>query len=1028
MSINFTSKFKITLILLCIGFPVLAQKTIRGTITSAKNQETLIGVKVAIKGTNLGTITNVNGEYNINASNDAVLQFSYLGFVRSEVKLSGQTVLDIVLTEDAMNLEEVVVIGYGSVKKRDLTGSVASVSSEQLKDAASVSFGDALRGKLSGVQVTSSGGEPGAGLDIRIRGINSISASSDPLYVVDGVPIESNQSEIKTGGSPLDQPSINPLSYIDPNNIASIEVLKDASAAAIYGSRGANGVILITTKMGEIGKTQFTFSSSGGVSVFNKRIDMLSLPEYAQYIHVRYPENPLYTDQVTLAPIPYDDSQSINWQDQLFNEAYVQNYNTTFSNNTDRNKLFMSVGYGNTEGVIRGSSFKRLSFLINTDTKISEKLSISLRSNNGYSNRIGQLYGTGQGSSSGITMRILASRPLGPSVVDSDDSDFFSPLRFATLSDKLNRSLTSLTNLTLSYKLTNDLTFKVLGGGYITNSKNTTFLSKQVSNVSNDNGLAALGSALTFNWLNENTLNYEKTFGDHRITGLGGFTMQQNTIESYFLQATNFALEINGANAIQDALSIPEYGSDKTSWALMSYLGRLNYSYKGKYQITGSLRADGSSKFYDDNKFSYFPAVALAWHAGEENLIKKLNLFNQLKFRLSYGLIGNQSIRPYSALSKAVSVRYFSGNTESKGASTVSVANRGLTWETSETFNAGADLSFFKNRINLTADAYVKNTKDLLLDAPVAGSSGFNNIFQNIGMIRNKGLELILGTVNIDAKDFKWTTNINFNVNRNEVVELGTQSMILTGRLVNSQVAPNIIKLGSSLGSLYGYVQEGIYQMDDFLPNTTTLKSGIPSFGAPRPGYLKFKDLSGAAGVPDGIVDAYDRTIIGNANPKHFGGIGNAFSYKRVSLSAFISWQYGNDILNWSDYFLSGASYNNLKSDFYNNMYTATRPSNTVPNYADITGRNVPSSYYIQDGSFVRLQNLTLKYSFPRALLKKVKVSFLDLSLSADNLAVFTDYNGYDPELTSTDPQNIGTDFFSYPRPKTYTVGLNIRF
>jgi len=1026
------TRTKIFISLLCMLFcwDAFGQTIYTGKVLSQGNNEALIGVTILVKGTSRGSITDTNGNFTIEATSGDVLAFSYLGFISKEVSLGPQNTITVTLAEDTKSLDEVVVIGYGTVNRRDLTGSVATVKAEQLKDASSVSFGDALRGKLSGVQVTSSGGEPGAGLDIRVRGMNSISASSNPLYVVDGVPIESNQSEVKTGGMPLDNPNVNPLSYLDPNNIASIEVLKDASAAAIYGSRGANGVILITTKSGDVGKAQVTFSATTGVSFFNNRVEMLDANTYSEYIHLRYPENPLYTDPTTLEWIPMEASRTVNWQDELYKNTGMQNYNLGFSNNTDKSKLFVSLGYNNTGGIIKNSNFKRVSFLINATTKLTDKFSVDLRSTTGYTSRVGQFYGAGQGSGAGITMRVLTSKPFdtGDGIADPNDADYFSPLRFAELSEKLNRSLTNLTNISFNYQIHQDFTLKILGGGYITNAKNTSFLSSAITNVANSNGLAALGSALTFNWLNENTLNYNKTFGDHKLTGLVGFTQQQNTTESYFLQATNFPIEINGADAIQDALNINEYGSEKERWALLSYLARVNYGFKDKYQLTLSFRADGSSKFYGNNKYSYFPAGAFAWQLGDEEFIKNLNIFDAVKLRLSYGLIGNQSIPPYSALSTAGTINYFSGSTQYNGAVTQSVANKDLTWETSETYNAGLDFSFVRNRINFTVDAYIKNTKDLLLNAPVAGSSGFSTVFQNVGSIRNKGIELVLNTVNIDTKNFEWNTNINFNLNRNEVISIGTQEQIFTGVIVNTPITPNVIQVGSPLGSLYGYIFDGVYQPTDFETNGTTLKSGVVSFGTPRPGYYKFKDISGAEGSPDGVVNDYDRTVIGNPNPKHFGGMNNTFSYKGLSLSTFISWQYGNDILNWSNSVLQGSSYNNLKADYYRNMWTTNNQETNVPNYVDATGRNSPSTYYIQDGSFLRLQNVTLKYILPKSLIKTAKIGYVDIVLSADNVALLTNYDGYDPELTSPDPRNIGVDYFSYPRPKTYTMGINVRF
>lgn len=1026
-------KRKLLLLVFALGYLLASaqQKVYTGRVLSESTGEGVPSASISIKNTTKGTITDSTGFFKITAVSGNILIISSSGYTSQQLTLTATTNLNSVLlgsTSQALN--EVVVIGYGRVRRRDVTGSVASVSADQLKDAASVSFGDALRGKLSGVQVTSSGGEPGAGLNIRIRGINSISASSEPLYVVDGVPIESNENQLKTGGvGALDQPSVNPLSYIDPANIASIEVLKDASAAAIYGSRGANGVILITTKTGTAGKAVVTLTASSGVSILDKRIDMLNAAEYAQFIHDTKPANLAYTDTAGQL-IPLNASATKNWQDLLYQHASIQNYNLSFSNSSDKGRIFMSVGYNNTEGIIIGSGFKRLSLSLNADTKISNKFSVDFRMNAGYTDRNGQLYGSGQGASSGLTQRILVSKPFDPaeSRPDPDDVEFFNPLKFAKSSLKNNQNLTLLSNMSLNYRILPNLVLKVMGGGFITNSKNTTFISKSVQNVANTNGYANIGTATTYNWLNENTLTYDKTFGNHKLNALVGFTQQQNNLSSYYVETTNFPVEISGPNAIQDALTAPDYGSEKSVYALRSYLGRVNYTFNQRYLFTASLRSDGSSKFYGRNKYSYFPAFAFAWQIGEEKFFGRQKVFSEMKLRTGYGQIGNQGIPPYSALAQARSVTYFSGSTQSLGLQTVSVANKDLTWETSETINAGLDMAILHSRITLSVDAYLKDTRNLLLLAPIAGSNGFSAIYQNIGSIRNKGLEFQLASNNITGKNFSWRTEVNFNLNRNEVTGLGTQTTIYTG-LINSTnfPPPNVIQVGQPLGSLSGYIFDGVYQLSDFEADRVTLKPNVVVFGSPRPGYYKFRDITGPAGKPDGIVNSYDRTVIGNPNPKHFGGIRNVFTYKAVTLNTFLSWQYGNQLLYYSDYFLNGNAYNNATRKYYETLWTPTNPSNT-PVVNDATGRIETSTYYIKDASFLRLQNISLLYNLPESWSKRVRLSGASLSFSVDNLVLITNYPGYDPELTSVDQRNIGVDYFSYPRPKTYTVAFNVRF
>jgi TonB-linked SusC/RagA family outer membrane protein len=1002
---------------------------IEGIIKSASNSEILPGVQVSVRGKKRNAISDEKGNFIIIAAIKDTLEFTYLGFSPQQIIFDGKkTVLEVSLDEKKNALDEVIVIGYGSSTKRDLTGSVTSLKANDLVDATALSFADALRGKAAGALVMSTSGEPGAGVNIKIRGSNSISASSNPLYVIDGVPIEVDEREVYAGGAPLSSTSINPLASIDPSNIESIEILKDASAAAIYGSRGANGVILITTKTAKKNEPAISFSSSLSISEFNRKLNVLGPDDYANYIQRTFPLNPLYTDQLTGLPISYADSVGVNWQERLSQNPLNQNYNIGLSKSNDDTNYYLSLGYNSAGGLVKESAFKRYSMLYNLNSKLSNKLKLELRLNSGYTIMDGQLNGTGQGTSAGLINRMLTTRPVNVNTIDDADGGFSNPEAFIYNTEKIYSTLRTSINTALNYNISKYLTLKLSAGGYLVNSKNKTSVTRNVVNASNLNGQAVIGNVNTVNWLNENTLNYNRKFNQNKLDVLLGYTIQQKTDESNYIEATNFPIGTNAADGIQGALSISDYNSLKSRWTLLSYLGRVNYSIKGKYIFTGSLRSDGSSKFQGNNKFSIFPAVAFSWQAGEEKIIKDLNVFDQLKVRASYGSIGNQGIPPYSSLGIANFSNYYAGNILTKGVTASSVSNKNLKWETTSTSNIGVDVGILKNRVSFTADIYKKDTKDLLLYAPLPSSSGFDRIFQNVGSLQNKGIELTLSTLLVKSKKFSWNLDVNYSANINTVKDLGSQSEIPLGSLVGSTANPNILKEGYSSTSLYGYVADGLYQTSDFESNGT-LKSGVAAYGTPTPGFLKFKDISGPNGIPDGLINEYDLTIIGDATPKGFGGLRNTFKYKNLSLSVFVSYQYGNEILNWNTFHLGGRLNNNLITELFQNSWTPENTNTSIPSLNSLTNKTVSSSYYVQDASFIRLQNVQLSYLVPSKLCAKIGLKNIGINLSADNLAILTNYKySYDPEVTSTNPSTYGVDFFSYPRQRSYTLGLNVKF
>lgn len=1038
MKRKFTTKGLLPLILVMFVSLTHAQSKIielKGKVVSSTNDESLPGVEIMLTNKKASTLTDNNGEFSIKVPINDTLVFRYMGFKpRRYIADGSRNFVSIKLTEDVNELDQVVVIGYGTEKRKDVTGSVTSIKAEQLADATAVSFSDALRGKAAGVQVTSSSGEPGAGVSIKIRGNNSISASSDPLYVVDGVPIESNPNEIYAGGAPQSTTVGNPLAYLNPNDIESIEILKDASAAAIYGSRGANGVIIITTKTPKKGEPNISFSSNFSYSTYNfNKMKVLGPADYAENMRKIDPTNPLYTDQDTGEPIIYTDADGMNWQKALTQSPINQNYNISLSKSTDKTKYYTSLGYNTTDGLVKESNFKRYSFLLNLNSDLTSKLNLDFKINTGYTILNGQISGSGQGPNAGLVNRILLSRPINFNIPSEDETDdtYTSPVSYVKNTDKIYNTLRNSLNTSLTYDFSKFLSLKVAVGGYISGSDNTTYMGREVAQGRNLNGLAVLGNVKTINWLNENTLNYKRYFNEtNRLDVLLGYTMQQNTLNSSTIEVNNFPIEINKADAIQTALSAPSYSSNKQRWSLISYLGRANYSINGKYLFTASLRADGSSKFQGNNKYSFFPAAAFAWQIGDEDAIKNLNVFDQFKLRLSYGSIGNQGIPSYSSIGTATISDYYTGSILIKGVNEKSISNPDLKWETTTTTNIGLDLGFFKNRLSLSTDIYNKDTKNLLLNAPLPGSSGFDRVFKNVGSLNNKGIEISLNGTIIKNRNFKWDVDLNYSINKNKITYLGSQSEIPFGSVAGSSSSEsiNILKVGYSSTSLYGYVADGVYQASDFDEGGQILP-GVPVFGNPMPGNMKFKDISGPNGVPDGLINTYDLKVIGDATPNSYGGVRNTFRYKNLRLSVFVAFQEGNQIENWNMYHLGGRISNNLLVDLYKNSWTPTNTNTKIPILSDNTGKAVASSYYVQDASFIRLQNVQLSYNLPSKLNKALGISNCTLTASADNLLILTNYKyGFDPEITSNNPSVYGVDFFNYPRPKSFSMGLNVKF
>ena len=1039
----------LTLSVLLTG-EAFAQNTVVGRVVDANNTP-LIGVNVVVKGTTTGTTTGIDGNYSIKVAENQTLVFSYLGYTTVEEIVGKRTAINVKMNEEATQLGavEIVNIGYGTTTRRDLTGSVAKADLGTMMKSNVTNFDQALNGRIAGVVVTTGDGSLGAEANITIRGNNSLTQSNAPLYIIDGFPSEGSFA-----------------TSINPADIESIDVLKDASATAIYGARGANGVIVINTKRGTEGKPTVNFSASFSLSHIANKIDLMDSYEF-----VRLQEE-LVTDTSTMASSYYGYSEEygrnltledyrnikgIDWQDELYRTAFQQNYNISLSGG-NKEGLRYNVGFSalDQDGIIIRSNFQRYQGKANFTLPITKKLTLNVNAN--YSrtatNGVNPTTAETTSSSSGWLMySVWGYRPVtapGQDILDSildasidGSNDYrFNPVKTAkneyrkTLVDYLN------SNIALTWKITPELTFKTTGG-YVMNKRRR----EEFNGTETYTGYPGSPSGKGVNgaiywtdqasWTNENTLNYKRRFGrSHNVDLMAGLSLQgqKNTYEG--VSATQITSEELGIAGIHTGnyQSVP---SNYYDWRMMSMFLRANYNFRYKYYLTFSFRADGSSKFPSDNRWGYFPSVGASWNFNRENLFKNSEWLNNGKLRFSWGLTGNNRTQtPYDFYSQ-ITVTPGSGNSfdyvfngdRVPGYYISNMANEKLKWETTEQYNVGIDLGFFDDRLKVTADWYDKVTRDLLLYALLPASSGYEQGMLNIGSIRNRGFEFTLETVNIKTRQFQWSTSFNIAFNRNRILGLvdnqnTLQSSVSWETHFNSQF-PYISQVGKPTGMMYGFIYDGTYKPEDFDANGN-LKSGIPAYKGNKmqPGDLKYRDLNG-----DGKIDDYDRTIIGCGQPLHTGGFNNSFNWKNFDLNIFFSWSYGNDILNANRLiFESGwkAQTNQLAS--YAGRWTPDNPTSDIPR-AGATGSEEYSSRVIEDGSFLRLKNVSLGYTIPSRQLRKAGISSLRVYVSADNIWTLTNYSGPDPEVsTRNSVLTPGFDWSAYPRAYGFTAGVNITF
>lgn len=979
----------------------------------------LPGVNILIKGTQTGATTDESGKYAIEvAGRPATLVFSFVGYISQEIAVGNQTSIDVVLKQDDKLLNEVVVVGYGVVKKRDLTGSVASIGSTELKEQPVSSFNQALQGRVAGVQVTNSSNAPGGGITIRVRGGNSISASNDPLYVIDGFPV-TNPDPASGANNSVAYP--NPLAAINPNDIESIEILKDASATAIYGSRGANGVVLVTTKRGKEGQATVDFEAYYGVQQITRMLDMATAEEHTaskneQLRNLNFAER--YGNPNGAYPkTPAEYGTGTNWQKEIFRSAPIQNYQVSISGGTDKIRYLISGNYFNQEGIVITSDFKRFTSRVNLDAKISKRVKVGTnftisRSTNNSVNE------TGSSSMVGLALRASPASPVfdangnyqllnvGPGSGFSSVANPVAVARTSTNTLLTDRILGSVfTDITLA----EGLTARVSLGADVLNTRRNLFYTPQTLIGNTVNGYGSNGSANNLNLLNENVLTYSRVRGMHALDLVAGVTFQSNREERAYAEAQDFPSYSLGANNIGMGNKPLPPRSALNKWGLNSYLGRINYRLSDKYLFTVTGRIDGSSRFGTNNKYGFFPSGAFAWRVSDEAFMKNVKAVSDLKFRVSYGVTGNDGIGLYNSLSQYTTSRTVFGDAEVLANQASRIANPDLRWEKTAQLDIGFDLGLLGNRLLLTADYYIKKTSDLLLPVELPATTGFTTVTRNIGSLVNRGFELGINTVNLDGA-LKWKTNANFSLNRNEVLKLNNADQIFT--------ANSIVKVGESVGSFYGNVFDGIWQTAEQIK-----AAGNLARAGDLPGAIRYKDING-----DGVFnEATDRQILGNGLPKFIFGITNNFTFKGFDLSVFIQGVQGNKILNETRKSMETSDpSDNLLRTVIEGAWRADKPSNTLPSIRQWRSTGT-DSFYIEDGSFVRLKNVSLGYVIPVKLswIKRVRAY-----VSGQNLVTLTKYRGFDPEVNSNFSSNTqyGLDSYAYPAARTYTLGVSLSF
>lgn len=1002
-----------TILTILSGYSQNRKIEIKGKVTDEKG-EAFQGVNIKILGTMQGTVTDINGTYSVNVTdNQDALVFSFIGYVTDTIHTLGRSVIDLSMTPDIMNLEQVVVIGYGTKRKSDLTGSVSSIDVSEGEVRQTNSVEQLIQGKAAGVQITTTSSKPGGAISVKIRGNNSINAGNEPLYVIDGFPISSNEGELSSGMT--SGGALNALATINPNDIESIEILKDASATSIYGARATNGVVLITTKRGAEGKGKIELNVKYGYQKIRHKMEMLDARQFGELVNealVNEGLDPLYDQLDTLG-------KGTDWQDELFRTARVTDVNLSFSGGKEKTRYFLGLNYLSQDGIIINTDLDRIAFKLGLDMDVKPWLTIgsNLNLSNVNSNSI-------ETSGWGVINTALIFNPMLP--VKDENGDYTvmndrtiftgNPIALANEAHSKSSTSRAIANTYFTFKIRNNLYFKSSFGVDAAYNKEEYYYPSTILAGMDANGIAGVGNLLNYSLVNENTLNYDLELNSrNKLNFLVGFTDQTSLNEVNRVAVEGFSEDILKYDAMQVASKINSFpNSYVQGWSMLSFLGRIDYTFSNKYLFSVNARMDGSSKFGKGNKYGFFPSVAAGWKLSEEEFLRNFDEMNLLKLRISYGFTGNQEIPSYQSLAVLSAVSYPITGNKVIGYHPTQIANPDLKWETTKQFDIGLDAGFLNNRIQTTVDYYYKKTDDLLLYVNLPVTSGFTSALKNIGSVQNKGMEFSLSTKNL-VGTVKWSTDFNIAFNRNKVLDLaGVESMPVPSRI--NQLDPGWIVVGQPIGLFYGLKTDGLFQNAE-----EVAASAQP--GA-NPGDIRYIDYNG-----DGVINMDDRQQIGASEPKFFGGLMNSFSYNNIELIIFLQGSYGNDIFNAN---LLSYEYPNGLYNQFTTVLDRWTPENTdakVQRASAFMQDAYPMDRFVEDGSYLRLKTLTLSYDLSY-LVKKSWNGSLKIYLTTENLLTWTNYSGYDPEVNYFGKSYLtsGYDWGSYPSTRNYFLGLKLSF
>ncbi|WP_025764290.1 SusC/RagA family TonB-linked outer membrane protein [Dyadobacter tibetensis] len=978
--------------------------------------EGLPGVNILIRGTSTGVISQTDGQFSLEVPDTtAVLKFSYVGYVSQEITIGNQTRLNITLLEDKQALEEIVVVGYGTQKKSDLTGAVSSVSEEKIQSRPVAGFNDALQGRSGGVQVRQSGGDLSGNFSISIRGTGSVTGNNDPLIVVDGVPLFSTN-----------------FSTINPQDIASIDILKDASATAIYGARAANGVVIVTTKQGKSGKVRFNFNTDLGFEKISKSYDVMTTEEQ-RLLFVEGFKNANRDISVYNDPENPAWQVDTDWQKLGTRVGFRQNYNLGFSGGTEKTIYSGSVSYLNRQGILAKTDLQTYSLRLNLQSKINDWIKITSNLSGSFQSQNFQNNDSwGASGYRGLAYQHSFTKPYDEqgnlSAISTTAAPYFgandNPLIDLLLPDRINRVSRLLGNIKFDFQLAPNLQLTANAGADILNGGDYIYLPVyQIGLFNRPEGIVTENASNQYNWVSDVFLTYQKEVKNHAFTLLGGFSMQQffNKENS----VTGRGTLDNALNQLSNQTSFNASGSTVVPGLASGFL-RLNYAYQGKYLMTATVRRDGSSRFGPENRFGTFPSASVAWRISDEEFMKGSRVINDLKLRVSYGLTGNQNIGNFAFITRATAASYVYGNTVNVGNAPQNIGNPNLQWETSKQFDIGADMSLYGGRVHATIDFYDKRSQDLLVSTPIPLTAGVSvDPILNIGSLKNTGIEFGITSRNIRKKNFSWTTDFNITHNTNRVLDIGANSignpLEIPGELIPlSNLPANMTRAGYPVGSFYMYQFDGIWQLGE--------EEQAKKWSGAVPGDPRYADLNG-----NGVLDEGDKSFVGNPHPKLFGGIDNTLTLGDFSLSLFFNFSAGNKLYNTARNLFSRSVPFVQNFAEVNDFWTPENPSNKVPRPSQggntTTLATMVSTRFLESADFVRLKNISLSYKLPARIFSGSILQGGQLTVSGTNLLTFTQYTGLDPEASSrASLLSSGIDYTPYPLTKLFSLSIKADF